>query len=55
MRWIRNTRAFAFMQGFYEALRWGDGAGRTHAHDQDWNEAYDRGMNLADWLAGRTE
>ncbi len=47
---MKNTTLFAWLQGFYERLRWGDGAGRTHATNQDWNEAYDRGMNAADWL-----
>lgn len=27
--------------------------GRTHETDQDWNEAYDRGMNLADCFTGK--
>lgn len=48
LKFIRNTRAFAYCQGFYERLTLGDGFGRTHATDQDWNEAYDRGANLAD-------
>lgn len=47
LRFIRNTLLFAFLQGFYEQLRDGCG-GRTHTTNQDWNEAYDRGMNLAD-------
>jgi len=42
----QNLHIFAFWQGFAEHL---DGCGgRTHETDQDWNEAYDRGMNLAD-------
>ena len=48
MTFIRNTHVFTFLQGCYEHL---DGCGgRTHETDQDWNEAYDRGMNLADRL-----
>lgn len=46
MRFIRNTKVFAFVQGFYEYWRNGDGMGRTHPTDQDWNEAYDRGRNF---------
>lgn len=48
LRAIRNTRAFAFCQGFYECWRYGDACGRTHATDQGWNDAYDRGMNAAE-------
>ena len=44
---IRNSHLFAFLQGFFEQVRDGCG-GRTHDSDQGWNEAYDRGMNLAD-------
>lgn len=43
---------YAFVQGFYERATEGDSAGRTHETDQGWNEAYDRGMNLADRLVG---
>lgn len=49
-RYLRNTHAYAFAQGMYERLRLGDGFGRTHATDQGWNEAYDQGANLADFL-----
>jgi len=46
MKFIRNTHTFAYWQGFWEHL---DGCGgRTHATDDDWSDAYDRGMNLAD-------
>lgn len=41
---------FAKYQGFYERMTEGDSAGRTHANSQDWNEAYDEGMNEADAL-----
>ena len=44
---MKDTLIFAFLQGLYERLKWGDGFGRTHATNQDWNEAYDRGANLA--------
>lgn len=42
----------AFLLGLWERWRWGDGFGRTHATDQGWNEAYDRGANVIDWLRG---
>lgn len=54
MRWLKNTRLFAFAQGCCERLRLGDAFGRTHESDQRWNEAYDRGANLADRLTGAT-
>ena len=54
LNWIKDTRLFAFWQGFCEHLRY-DPDGRTHATDGDWNEAYDRGWNLADKLTGRTQ
>lgn len=47
---IRNTLAFAFWQGFHERRTLGDAFGRTHPDNQDWNEAYDRGANVADML-----
>jgi hypothetical protein len=50
LRFIRNTHTFAYVQGLYERLRWGDGFGRTHDSDLSWSEAYDSGANLADWL-----
>lgn len=50
-RYFKNTRAFAFVLGLVE--HWGGCGGRTHDTDQDWNEAYDRGMNLADTLRRR--
>lgn len=52
MKYTRNAHWFAFAQGFYERARWGDGFGRTHDTDQDWNEAYDNGANLADRIKG---
>lgn len=48
---IRNTTFFAYCQGFSERRRYGDDAGRTHPINQDWNEAYDRGQNMAEWTA----
>jgi hypothetical protein len=47
---IRDTHWFAFLQGTYEGLRYGTSAGRTHATKPTWNEAYDRGLNVADTL-----
>ena len=52
MRFIRNTHLYAYLCGLTERLRFGDGFGRTHASDQDWNIANDRGANAADWLTG---
>jgi hypothetical protein len=45
----------AYLLGFWERLTLGDGYGRTHPTDQDWNEAYDRGANLADRVLFRRE
>lgn len=53
MNAIRDMRLFAFLQGFYECFRWGNGAGRTHETNMDWNEAHDLGMNLADFILCR--
>ncbi len=44
------TEFEAFRLGFYECLRDGSGMGCTWANNQDLNEAYDRGMNLAEEL-----
>lgn len=49
---FRDFTLFAFLQGFWERLTLGDAFGRTHETNQDWNEAYDRGANLADWVKG---
>ena len=48
MHWFSNTPIYAFCQGFWERLTLGDAFGRTHPTNQSWNEAYDRGANLAD-------
>ena len=53
MHAIRESRAFAFLQGLFE--HWNGCGGRTHPASGDWNAAYDRGMNWADWLRGRGE
>lgn len=50
MAYLRNTHLFALLQGFWEQLTTRGCGGRTHETDADWNEAYDRGMNLADRL-----
>ena len=50
---IRNSRAFAFLQGLIE--HWNGCGGRTHETLDDWNVAYDRGMNLADRMRGRAK
>lgn len=49
--WIKETRLFAFVQGVCE--HWSGCGGRTHETNADWNESYDRGMNLADRIRGR--
>lgn len=48
MKRIRNSRLFAFLQGFFERVTSNGDVGRTHPTNQGWNEAYDRGMNLAE-------
>ena len=50
---FKDTRLFAFLQGLVE--HWNGCGGRTHPTSADWNEAYDTGMNLADFLQGRDE
>lgn len=52
IKFIRDTTAYAFILGLIE--HWNACGGRTHETNQDWNEAYDKGMNLADWLRGRS-
>lgn len=46
----RETLVYAYLVGLYERWRWGDGFGRSHETNDDWNEAYDSGANLADRL-----
>lgn len=46
----RDSHLYAFLCGFWERLRLGDAFGRTHDTDQGWNECYDRGANVADWI-----
>lgn len=43
----------AFWLGFIEHIGRTNSCGLTWAEDQDCNEAYDRGWNLADFLRGR--
>ncbi len=50
MRFIRDSRLYAYLLGFYERFRFGDAFGRTHESSCYWNDAYDRGANLADWI-----
>lgn len=49
---FKDSLAFAYVQGFYERFRYHDGFGRTHATNQDWNSAYDKGANLSDKMKG---
>lgn len=51
-RYLRDTTPFAFVQGFFE--HWNGSGGRTHETNAGWNEAYDKGMSLADRLRGRS-
>lgn len=53
MRFIRDSRPFAYGQGFLDYLRFGGFVGRTHPTDLGWNEAYDRGRSLAESLIWR--
>lgn len=48
----KETLIFAFFQGLVERFRFGDGFGRTHDFNVDWNEAYDRGANVVDKVLG---
>lgn len=45
------TYLIAWWLGFKDRLET-ESFGRTHDEDQDWNEAYDRGRNFAEWLLG---
>lgn len=47
---IRETIVFAYLCGLYERARYGDGYGRSHQTNEDWNEAYGHGANLADFF-----
>lgn len=48
---MRNTLIYAWLVGFLDRLP-NDSCGRTHETSQDWNEAYDRGRNVAEWFTG---
>lgn len=50
-RKIKDSILFAYLQGYYERRKYGDGFGRTHEELESWNEAYDRGANMADWAS----
>lgn len=45
----------AFVLGFIDRLLWGDGFGYSHDSDDDWNEWFDSGANLADKLPERVQ
>lgn len=53
MRFLRDSSLYAFIQGFWERSTLGDAFGRTHHTYVNWNESYDRGANLSDWLLRR--
>jgi hypothetical protein len=46
----KDLHTWAWLNGFYERWRYGDGFGRSHETDHDWNEAYDSGANASDYL-----
>jgi len=46
----KDLHTWAWLNGFYERWNYGDGFGRSHDTDQDWNEAYDSGANASDFL-----
>lgn len=48
---IRETTLYAYLCGFFERLQ-SDAFGRTHETNQDWNDAYDSGRELAARLFG---
>ena len=47
---MRDLLIYAYVLGCYERIVDGDGFGRTHATKPAWNEAYDSGANLAEWV-----
>jgi hypothetical protein len=55
MYWWRETLTCAYLCGLYECTRYGNGMGRTHDTNADWNWYYDTGMNHADWLCRRKD
>lgn len=46
----KDLHTYAWLEGLYERWTLGDGFGRSHETDDDWNEAYDSGANMADRL-----
>jgi hypothetical protein len=46
----KDLHTYAWLEGLYERWTLGDGFGRSHETDHDWNEAYDSGANMADRL-----
>ena len=51
MNWLLDLHITAYVLGLWERARLGDAFGRTHPTDAGWDEAYDRGANLADWFS----
>ena len=45
----------AFVLGFIDRLLLGDGFGYSHDSDDNWNEWFDSGANLADKLPERVQ
>ena len=48
MKWIRDTHVYAYIVGFCEHIWAHSEMGLSHETDEDWNESYDSGWNLAD-------
>ena len=46
---------YAFIFGFIDRLLWGDGFGYSHDKDDNWNDWFNSGANLADRLHERVQ
>ena len=53
--YILKNYFYAFVFGFIDRLLWGDGFGYSHDKDDDWNEWFNSGANLADKLPERIQ
>lgn len=49
---VRESHTYAYLLGLYKTLRWGSDTGMSHETDHDWTDAYDTGMNHAEWIKG---
>ena len=48
--YIMKNYFYAFVFGFIDRLLWGDGFGYSYDSDDNWNNWFDSGANLADKL-----